>query len=454
MNDNASAADSNNTKCLGDFISIIASEKYLCYNAGEVIRMKDQICAAIDAHRDDIFACGEYILRHPELGFREEKTSAYVKAEFQKLGIPYRDNLAITGVMGTIGRLDAPIHICIIGEMDAIVCHGHPHADPITGAAHACGHNAQVAAMLGAAYGIVSSGVTEENNCRISFLAVPAEEFVELDYRKQLVADGKLTYMSGKQELLHLGIFEDVDVAMMIHAHPETPEKHLFLNGSSLGFEAKRLTFTGKAAHGSEPWNGVSALDAAVLAVMGIHANRPTFRDADRVRIHPIVSNGGDLVNVIPDKAVIETYVRAANPAALRDACEKVDNAARAGALAMGAECTIENIRGYAPLHQNEAVSRIFENNALMFFAPENITYGQDMTGSTDMGDVSQALSSIQPTMGGFAGALHSKEFTTVDPEAVYITSAKLLACTAYDLVKENGAAVKEIKKTFCKEST
>lgn len=412
--------------------------------------MKNRILAAIDAHRDDIFACGEYILLHPELGFREEKTSAYVKAEFQKLGIPYRDNLAITGVMGTVGRSVAPIHICVIGELDAIVCHGHPHADPVTGAAHACGHNAQVAAMLGAAYGIVGSGVLNECDCRISFLAVPAEEFVELDYRRTLVEKGKLTYMSGKQELLHLGIFDDVDVALMIHAHPETPEPHLFLLGSSLGFEAKQLTFRGKAAHGSEPWNGVSALDAALLAVMGIHANRPTFRDEDRVRIHPIVSNGGDLVNVIPDKAIIETYVRAANPAALIDACQKVDNAARAGALAMGAECEIENIRGYAPLQQNKAVSQIFEENARMFYARDEITYGQDMTGSTDMGDVSQALPSIQPTIGGFSGALHSKDFTIVDPETVYITAAKILACTVYDLVKENGTAVKAIKNSLC----
>ena len=345
--------------------------------------MKSQILSAIDTHRDDIISCGEYILHHPELGFREVLTSQYIKKEFQKLGIPCQENLAITGLFATIGSANAPIHICIIGEMDAIVCHGHPHADSVTGAAHACGHNAQVAAMIGAAYGIVKSGITTQYDCRISFLAVPAEEFVELDYRRQLVEEGKLTYMSGKQELLHRGIFADVDVAMMIHAHPETPNRHLFLNGSSLGFEAKRLSFAGRSAHGSEPWNGVNALDAAVLAVMGIHANRPTFRDADRVRIHPIISNGGDLVNVIPDQAVIETYVRAANPEALRDACKKVDDAARAGALAIGVECTIENIRGYAPLRQNETVSRIFEENARMFFTPDQITYGLDMTGST-----------------------------------------------------------------------
>lgn len=413
--------------------------------------MKQKIMQAIDADRESILACGEYILNHPELGFKEEKTSRYVKAEFEKLGIPYRENLAVTGVMGQVGDPDADVHICIMGEMDAIVCHAHPKADALTGAAHACGHNAQVAAMIGAAYGIVNSGMLDECKCKISFLAVPAEEFVELDYRQKLVQQGRLTYMSGKQELLHLGELETVDVAMMLHAHALTPEKKLFLNGSSLGFQAKRMEFTGKAAHGSEPWNGINALDAAMLTIMGIHANRPTFRDEDKVRIHPILSNGGDLVNVIPHQAVIETYVRAANVPALEDACRKVDAATRAGALAMGAECVIEDIRGYAPLQQDPAVSALFEENALQFLSAGQIVQGQNMTGSTDMGDVSQVIPSIQPTIGGFEGALHSKEFRITDPEWVYVTAAKLLACTAYDLVKDGAKAARQIKKEFAR---
>lgn len=411
--------------------------------------MKSRIIQAIDANRESIIACGEYILNNPELGFKEEKTSQYVKSEFEKLGIPYQEKLAVTGVMGVVGNPDADINICLMGEMDALVCYGHPCADPRTGAAHACGHNAQIAAMIGAAYGIVKSGMLEACNCKITFLAVPAEEFVELDYRQSLVDNGTLRYMSGKQELLYRGILDDVDIAMMIHAHAETPQQRLFLNGSSLGFEAKRITFTGKAAHGSEPWNGVNALDAAVMALMGVHANRPTFRDADRVRIHPIISNGGDLVNVIPNQAVIETYVRAANPEALADACGKVDNAAKAGALAVGAECAIENIGGYAPLRQDRNLSAVFEENARLFLDTGEIVYNQDMTGSTDMGDVTQRMPAIQPTIGGFAGALHSKDFRITDPELVYVTAAKLLACTVYDLVSNNAATARQILAAF-----
>lgn len=411
--------------------------------------MKQQIINAIDANREAIIACGEYVLNNPELGFKEFKTSEYVKNEFKKLGIPFRDNAAITGVIGVVGDPDAEINVCIIGEMDAVICYDHPFADSDTGAAHACGHNAQIAQMIGAAYGIVKSGILDRCSCKITFIAVPAEEFVELEYRKHLVNTGKITYMSGKQELIHLGVFDDIDIAMMIHAHALTPQPRLYMCGSSLGFEAKQITFCGRSAHGSEPWNGINALDAAVMTITGINANRATFKDSDKVRIHPIISNGGDLVNVIPNRAVIETYVRAANIPALDDACNKVDNAAKAGAMAVGAECLIENIRGYAPLKQDKNLSNVFEANALMFLNPENIEHNKDMTGSTDMGDLSNVIPSIQPTMGGFEGALHGKDFSITDKELVYVTASKILSCTVYDLIKDNAAVAKKIRDEY-----
>lgn len=410
--------------------------------------MKEKIRQTIDAHGTEIIEFGEYVLRHPELGYKEFKTAERVKEEFRKLGIPYEDGLAITGVKGTCGRPDG-IHVCVIGELDAIKCYDHPHADPETGAAHACGHHAQLAAMIGAAYGLVKSGALEELDGRVSFFAVPAEEFAEIEYRQHLVNSGKITYMAGKQELIHIGAFDDVDMAMMIHAHALTPEPKVFLNGSSLGFRFKEITFGGKAAHGSEPYYGVNALNAATMALMGIHANRETFRDGDRVRIHPIITNGGDLVNVIPDKAVMETYVRAATTEAIDDACRKVDNAVWGGAQAVGASCSIRDIPGYAPLDQDRTLSAVFEENVLPLIPQEQIFHYVDMTGSTDMGDLSQIMPAIQPTMGGFTGALHSKEFQVADPETAYLTAAKILACTVYDLLKDEGAKAAEIKAAF-----
>jgi len=414
--------------------------------------MKNKIFETIDINKDAIIECGEYILNNPELGYKEFKTSQRVKEEFQKLGIPYEDNLAITGVKGTVGKKDAKINICIIGELDAIRCFEHPYANKETGAAHACGHNAQIAAMIGAAYGVVKSGMLDEIDGKITFFAVPAEEFVELEYREQLVKDGKITYMAGKQELIHIGAFKDIDMAMMIHSHALTPEFNVYINGSSLGFDTKQIVFEGKAAHGSEPFNGVNALNAATLALMGINANRETFKDEDRIRIHPIVTNGGDIVNVIPDKAVIETYVRGASTEAIKNACQKVDNAVNAGAMAVGAKCTIKNVKGYEPLVQDEMLSAIFEKNALLFTTQDKIYHNVNMTGSTDMGDLSQIMPSIQPTMGGFNGPLHGKDFSIVDKEIVYISAAKILAATAYDLLKNNCENAIKIIENFKKK--
>ncbi|MBE7028244.1 MAG: amidohydrolase, partial [Ruminococcaceae bacterium] len=175
--------------------------------------MKDKIIQAIDENRNQIISCGEYILKNPEFGYKEFLTSQLVKEEFEKLGIYYESELAVTGVKGTIFKKDAKINVCIIGELDAIKCFEHPLANPETGAVHACGHNAQIAAMIGAAYGIVKSGVLDELDGKITFFAVPAEEFIELEYREQLIKSGKITYMSGKQELIHIGAFDDIDMA-------------------------------------------------------------------------------------------------------------------------------------------------------------------------------------------------------------------------------------------------
>lgn len=413
--------------------------------------MKNRIFKAIDDNREAIIECGEYILNNPELGYKEFKTAKRVQEEFEKLGIPFEAELAITGVKGTVGKKDAKINVCIIGELDAVKCYEHPFADKETGAAHACGHNAQIASMIGAAYGIVKSGVLEEIDGKITFFAVPAEEFIELEYREQLVKSGKIKHMAGKQELIEIGAFDDIDMAMMIHSHALTPNLNVYLDGTSLGFDTKKIVFEGKAAHGSEPFNGVNALNAAMLALMGINANRETFKDEDRIRIHPIVTNGGDVVNVVPDRCVIETYVRGANSDAIKDAAKKVDNAVNAGAMAVGAKCTIEDTIGYKPLLQDKNLSAVFKENALMFTAEENIYHGVNMTGSTDMGDISAIMPAIQPTMGGFTGPLHGKDFAIADKEAVYISAAKILACTAYDLLKDGAKKAIEIKKEFKK---
>src|SRR5207247_3002826 len=106
------------------------------------------------------------------------------------------------------------------GELDALVVTGHPEADPQTGAAHACGHNAQIAAMLGAAMGLVDVRALDRLAGRVAFFAVPAEEYGDIEWRVGQARQGRLELLGGKPELLRLGHFDDLHRAKIVHATP------------------------------------------------------------------------------------------------------------------------------------------------------------------------------------------------------------------------------------------
>ena len=415
--------------------------------------LKRAVCEEIDRNSGKIIEIAEHILANPELGYKERATAEYVKEQLSSLGIPCRDGLALTGVKGRLkgGRSEA--NVCVIGELDAVLCNTHPTANKESGAAHACGHNAQLAAMLGVAIGL--SKYASELDGDVTFFAVPAEEFVEIGYRDSLAKDGKIKYLGGKQELIRLGEFDDIDAAMMVHAQGNTPGNEVFVDGGSLGFVAKTVEFIGKAAHaGGAPHEGVNALNAAMAAMMCIHAQRETFRDEDRIRVHPIITNGGELVNVVPANVTMETYVRGASFEAINDAAAKVDRAIKGSAYAIGAEVEITDFKGYLPLCQDKSLGAIFAENAAQFTERENIHYGIDMVGSSDMGDLCHLIPAIQPTMGGWTGNLHAKNFAPTDTTLAYINPAKIMAMTVIDLLYDGATAAKEIKAAFVPKLT
>lgn len=410
--------------------------------------IKARLLSEIDKNRDAIIGIGEKILKNPEMGYKEHKTAALVKEELEKLGIEPECGLAVTGVKGRMKGASSEITVAVMGELDAVTCATNPDANPETGAAHACGHNAQIAAMLGAAMGL--SAIKEHLDGDVCFFAVPAEEYVEMAFREGLAKEGKISFLGGKQELIRIGAFDDIDMAMMVHAEGQTPGAAAIVGGSSLGFVAKTVEFRGKAAHaGGAPHEGINALNAAMAALMCIHAQRETFRDEDKIRVHPIITNGGELVNIVPANVTMETYVRGANFKAINDASEKVDRAIKGSAYAIGAEAEIKNLKGYLPLLQNPEMSEIFAENAKSLVPEDKIYRGIDMVGSSDVGDLSHIIPTIQPTMGGFFGSAHSKEFKISDPELAYIQPAKLMAMTVLDLLFEGALAARKIKADF-----
>ena len=407
--------------------------------------MEKKVIEAIDRRAEDICAWGEKLWGMPELGFKEYETSRVIRETFEQLGLVCTGEHAVTGVQG---RLEGKgkYNIAVLGELDAVVCKAHPASDRESGAAHACGHHAQMAAMLGVAAGLIDSGVMEELAGNVVFMATPAEEYIDLDYRRGLQQEGKIQYFGGKQQLIQEGVFQGIDAAMMVHAQPNTPQASVYVHGSSLGFVEKQITFRGRAAHASEPHKGVNALNAAALAILGMHANRERFREEDKIRVHPIITKGGDVVNSVPDEVCMDSYVRGASMEAILRAGEDTDRAIMGAAQMVGAEAEIQTIQGYAPLKQNYALGEIFREVSELFIAKENIHTGIDMVGSTDIGDLSHILPCIQPTVGGFEGELHSKEFKVTDPYIAYVLPAKIMALTVVRLLADGGQGIQAVK--------
>ena len=409
--------------------------------------LKKQVYAAIDRRADEIIGLGEQIRRTPELGFKEFKTAKLVEETLAKIGLSPKGGLAITGVRADLpGQAGDGPTFAMLGELDALVVAGHPEADPATGAAHACGHNAQVAGLLGAAMGLLDTKAVQHLAGRVVFFAVPAEEYGDIEWRVNQARAGKLEFLGGKPELLRLGHFDDVDLSMMIHTTPRTEDGKAGVPVSNNGCVVKTVKYIGRASHaGGAPWNGVNALYAAQIGLLGINALRETFRDEDTIRVHPIMTHGGSQVNVIPGEVRLETFVRGRTTQAIIDADKKVDRALRAGAMALGAKVEIETLPGYAPMTCDAKMAAYFKANAVKMVGEENFRQIAHRTGSTDMGDLSQVMPVLHPYMGGAQGTGHGADFRIVDKPLAYVAPAKALASMVVDLLWDGAAAARDV---------
>ena len=411
-------------------------------------QLKQQACAAIDTNREAIITFGKACRATPELGFAEHVTSAAIKTQLEATGVKDIRPVALTGHKGWLYGKNHNAKVMIMGELDAVVSPGHPHANPQTGAAHACGHDAQLAVLAGCAVAI--NAVAQHLDGDVCFTAAPAEEFIQIEKRQALRREGKIAWLSGKQQMIAEGAFDDIDIAMMVHAETNYPGAHIVTGGASLGFIGKEIRFTGKEAHaGAAPWLGINALNAATLSLQAINALRETFRETDRIRVHPIITKGGDIVSTVPADVRMECFVRAANIDAMKRVSDQVNRAIKGCAYALSAEVEITDIPGYYPLMQNPCIGKLFADNARQA-APESLVEdGIFFGGSTDMGDVTWLLPSIHPSVSGFSGAAHSCDYAVSDEELAYILPAKLLAMTAIDLLADGASAALDIKGAY-----
>ncbi|MBR2372712.1 MAG: amidohydrolase [Lentisphaeria bacterium] len=400
--------------------------------------LQKTVVTAIDAKRDEILAIADHLLKNPESGYREFKTSDFVRSELEKLGLEVKSGLAITGVRADIDSGKPGPKIAVMGELDALPVPSHIFADPATGAAHACGHHAQLTMMLAAAK--VLTPVIKELSGSIAFIAVPAEEFQALEYCRQLMDEGKIAYCGGKPEFIRQGFLDDIDMVLLIHAGHDT-----FTPESFNGFCMKQIIFKGRAAHGGlNPWAGVNAATMARQALNMIDGQRDIFNDKDSVRIHGIISDGGSAVNVVPARAELELQVRAKTPEAVKNACAVVDRCVKAAAMAFGGGVEIHNLGGYMPYRSCSELNAVHAGNLKELCNGELTNFGHRGS-STDMGDVSMLMPALHAYSGGFSGSPHAKDFVVVDPELAYIQGAKLLAMDAVTLLENDAVKAREI---------
>ena len=413
--------------------------------------LKNRVYEAIDARFQDIESFGENIFLEPELGYKETLTQEKVKNAFNQLGLKCDCGAALTSVKSRLKGRKSLKTVALLAELDAIVCREHPHSHPQTGAAHCCGHNVQLANLLGVAMAFKDVNVMQYLDGDIVFFAVPAEEYVEIDFRNELKKNGKIRYLGGKAQLIAEGAFEDIDLSMQMHV-ATTQDKHgdFAVGGSCNGFIGKLIEYKGKASHAAgAPDQGINALNAAMMGVMGVNAIRETFKEADCVRFHPIISVGGDLVNVIPDRVKMESYVRASNIDALSHYNSSINRALRAGAEAIGATCEIKDLPGYLPLRPDNRFRSILRLNACEIFGEKHVFEGEHSAGSTDMGDVSHLMPVVHPWVGCARGVLHGADYVLADHQTAYKKTVKVLAGCLIDLLWNEAQEAQQICEHF-----
>ena len=403
--------------------------------------LKARVCTEIDSRADEIIRISQAILEHPEPGFREVKTSRLVSSKFRELGVPVREGIALTGVKGELKGGNNGPSVALVGELDSLIVRDHPHADPGTGAAHACGHHTQIGMLVGATLGLMAQGILPSLSGRVVLLAVPAEEYIEIEYRDGLRQQGKIEFLGGKPEFIRLGELDDVDIAMMCHTTSRPEDGKICMSGTNNGLVAKKIQFIGRGSHaGGAPHLGINALNAASLALMAIHANRETFRDEDTIRVHPIITKGGEAVSAVPADVRMETFVRGKTISAVLEANRKVDRALKAGAMSVGAKVNIQTLPGYLPLQQDRVLADIFRANAISIVGEDDVGQVGHHTGSTDMGDVSQLMPAIHPYVGGATGLSHGSDYVVQDYQLAVITAAKALAATVVSLLADGAS--------------
>ena len=387
--------------------------------------LKSRIADAVDSLADELQALSHSIHAHPELCYQEEQAHAWLTEFLEVKGCRVARGI---GGLGTAFSATIPgggpgSTIAILAEYDALPKIGH-----------ACGHNVIAAAGVGAGAALSLAFSRLPFAGRIQVIGTPAEE------------GG-----AGKVKLMEAGVFTGVEASMMIHPRCSTR-----IWRPTLGIIKVTAEFFGKAAHASSwPWRGVNALNAVVQLFVALDAMRQQLRpDA---RIHGVITHGGDQPSIIPEYAASEFYLRSASTEYLQELLRRFEACAQGAATATGSTVRVTpDPIIHDPLKPNFTMAELFRKNLERAGIEEDPEDEESGYGSTDCGNVSQAIPTIHPyiRISPDGVPLHSREFAewACSPMAKtgLIAAAKALAMTALDLLA-SPEALAQAKEEFAK---
>nr|WP_044022626.1 M20 family metallopeptidase [Bacillus sp. SG-1] len=384
--------------------------------------MKQQVVEEIDKLKSVLDEISIYIGENPELGHEEFKASKVLSETLEDHGFSVE--------MGTCNLPTAFRAVFDSGKEGPVVGFMAEY-DALPEVGHACGHN--LIGTMGIAAGIGVSKVISETGGKVIVYGTPAEET-----------------RGGKVTMAEEGIFDELDVALMVH-----PLHSYVKSGSSLAMDAIQFEFFGKSTHAAaSPQEGINALDAVIQTFNSINALRQHILPS--ARIHGIITEGGKAANVTPDYAVAQFYVRGTTRAYVNELTEKVKKCAEGAALQTGAMMKHSFYEfSYDDMITSSGLSEAFTQELISLGVDSTeIQEQRDGSGSLDMGNVSQVVPSIHPYIKITDGtyACHTHEFRraamTDQAREAMILGAKAMALTGVEVLA-NSELLQKIKAEF-----
>jgi len=381
--------------------------------------LRASVIGEIDSRLSELSELSLKIHANPELGFQEVKAAAWLTQYLEENGFSIERGICElpTAFRGSYG-VDKPA-IAILAEYDALPDLGH-----------ACGHNIIAACAVGA--GVAAKLAIDQFGGSIVVIGTPAEELY-----------------GGKATMIDRGAFNDVDIAMMVHAGVYDVATIQVLACQHLEVE-----FFGKAAHAAgQPEAGINALEALVQSFAAINSLRQHIKD--KARIHGIITDGGEAPNIVPAHSAGSFIVRAEEDAYLDELKERVLSCFIGAATASGARLEYRwGAVRYAPMRNNLTLARLFSQNMQSLGRQIKLFEPNQTFGSTDMGNVSQVVPGIHPfvAIAPIAVANHSPQFASAAASEAgirgLIDAAKALAMTVVDLTADS-EIVSQVKQEF-----